>query len=446
MAIDDDQARLRETARRAAPKAPVTIDLAAERIEPASAESAAKRPDAEADPAAPAPGTRPRAPGPEASPQAAPRREPPAAALRQGRRAVFVLGLIGGAVVALALAYLLLAVGVLRAPGRDEARAASAAVEALTADIDALRRQLEGARPFDAVPLEARLAALEAAALARRPATPTAPDVTAALAANAARADQLAADLATLQRDMLAAGAAGGDPGAAARLTEAIAEIEARIIVLERAGPPAQVIALQRRVDQLAAEAAALAATVATLADTAGQRGDTEAVALALALAGVRTAAAAGQPFAAELAALGGLGIDPAAVAALDPFAGGDVPPLADLATAFPATADAVLAATTTLNPDAGFWERLWANARDVVTVRPTGPIEGATPTAILSRMQAAIDAGDLPAALSERSALLEAGLAASAAWAAGAIERVALDAAVAALGEAVRRQQQSAP
>ena len=68
------------------------------------------------------------------------------------------------------------------------------------------------------------------------------------------------------------------------------------------------------------------------------------------------------------------------------------------------------------------------AGVGSLVTVRPTGPVAGNDPAAIVSRMQAAVDAGDLATALSERDGLPAAGKDASADWAAAAESRVTVD------------------
>ena len=115
-------------------------------------------------------------------------------------------------------------------------------------------------------------------------------------------------------------------------------------------------------------------------------------------------------------------------VAALEPLAGKGAPTVAALQSAFPSVVEAVLAATSALGPDASFLDQVAALGSSLVTIRPTTPIEGDTPPAILSRMQAAVNRGDLAAALDERGKLPAEGLAASASWAAGAADRVAVD------------------
>jgi hypothetical protein len=260
------------------------------------------------------------------------------------------------------------------------------------------------------------------------------------------RLDTLTAQVAVLGRDITTAAAAAGDPAAVTRMTEDLAQFDQRIATLERAAPSLQLANLQRRVDQLAADLTAIAANVGTVAADAADRNRAEAAARSLAMSGLIAAADRGDAFVLELTALAELGVDPAAIATLDPFAAVETPTREALAASFSAMADAVIAATTQTNTAAGFWDRLWANAVGVVTVRPTEPIEGGTPTAILSRMQAAIEAGDFATALAERAALPEPGLAASADWAAAVQRRLDLDAAIDALAALQARQPAAAP
>jgi hypothetical protein len=225
-------------------------------------------------------------------------------------------------------------------------------------------------------------------------------------------------------------------------MTEDLAQFDQRIATLERAAPAVQLNTLQRRVDQLATDLAAVATNVGNVTADAAQRDRAQAAARSLAMSSLRGAAERGEPFVLELAALAELGVDPAAIAALDPFATAETPTQTALAAAFPAVADAAIAAATGAEDEGNILARLFNNAVGVVTVRPTGPIEGTTPMAIMSRVQAAMDAGDLAGALTERAALPELALAASAEWAAAVERRLALDTAIAAMAETLRREQ----
>ena len=186
--------------------------------------------------------------------------------------------------------------------------------------------------------------------------------------------------------------------------------------------------ALGDRVAAVEASLAAVKETVAGLAAQPGPAAESERAARAVAIGVVRQAADRSGPFTADLAILQTLGIDAAAVADLQPLAEKGAPSFGELQKAFPGVANAILEATSAPGPDAGFLDRVAAFGRNLVTVRPTTAIPGATPEAIVSRMQAAVDRGDLAAALAEREGLPESGKTASAAFAQSATDRVAID------------------
>ena len=354
-----------------------------------------------------------------------------------------ILGAVIGGLVVFLIGYALVATGILPLPGRGEPAATTAEMTRLAGEVETLRQGLAAMPVTNLAPLEQRITGLDAltaeVAALRRDLTALA-DLT---GANATRLDGFSRDVAALQEAITTAAATTGDPDAANRIMEAILAVEQRVGTLENAGPPAQLLTLQRRVDQLAQQIAALGTNLQAVAAETGERDRTEGAARSLAMSTLRAAAGRGDPFSAELAVLAGLGVDQAAIDALDPLAEADVPTTAELATAFGPVGDAMLAALET-GPaaDAGFWERLLGNAAGVVTVRPTGPIEGDTPVAILSRIAAALAAGDLPTALAERLTLPDAAQAVSADWAAQAEQRLALEAGLDRLTEAVRAAQ----
>jgi hypothetical protein len=334
--------------------------------------------------------------------------------------------------------YLLMFTDWLPSPGRNMAADALADTDRLAAEIEELRQRVDANEPPDLAPLTERVAALEAVAAGIGALQQAVDDLAAAADADRAAQAEIVIDLDALRREVVADAAAAGDPQAAAQLGEEINALSARIALLETAGPPDLLFEVQRRLDEIAATVAALTDETAALAADAAERDRATGAARLLAFNNVRAAAERGDAFSDELAILAQLGVDAAAIDALDAAVTG-VPSRADLAAAFADAAAAILTATAASDPEAGFWDRLWNNARGIVTVTPTVPVEGDTPTAILSRMQAAVDAGDLETALEERLGLPETGLAASAAWAAEAEARIALDAAIAGLGAAVQ-------
>ena len=223
-----------------------------------------------------------------------------------------------------------------------------------------------------------------------------------------------------------------------AELQANIVALAARVAQLEIAATPSGSAPPSDLPDRVARVEAAVTDLSAKLADLAARpaspANDSERAARAVAIGTLRQAAGKSGPFADDLAMLQVLGSDPTDVAALKPLAEKGAPSAADLTGAFPAVADAILSASNAPGPDADFFDRVAGFARGLVTVRPTTAIPGETPEAIVSRMQAAVDAGDLKRALAEREHLPGAGKDASAAWAAGAETRIAIDGLVARL------------
>jgi hypothetical protein len=206
---------------------------------------------------------------------------------------------------------------------------------------------------------------------------------------------------------------------------------------------PSALSSLADRLSQAEATGKELGDRVARVEDrlavlSAAPETQSERSALALAIGTLRRGAAESAPFASDLAMIAALGIAAEPVAALKPLAASGVPSMEQLTAGFPAVADAILSATDTIDPDAGILARIGSNLRGLVSVRPVGPIEGTDPAAIVSRMQAAVGAGNLRAALDEREALPEAGKQASADWAAAAERRVTVDELVGRIAEAV--------
>jgi len=194
---------------------------------------------------------------------------------------------------------------------------------------------------------------------------------------------------------------------------------------------------LEQRIAAVTDEVNALSARLTRLAENPPVDRRTAAAARAMAFAGLRSATDRGEPFGDALEMLRLLGVDATALSALDAAKDG-VPSKAALAARFDAVAGAILAASEAPPADADILERLWRQARALVTIRPAGPIAGPTPEAIVSRMRAAVSVGDFAVALGEREGLPEAGKAASSAWARDVAARIALDRALADLARAI--------
>ncbi|MHA1560152.1 MAG: COG4223 family protein [Alphaproteobacteria bacterium] len=350
-------------------------------------------------------------------------------------------GAVMGALAVLMGGYLLLFTEILPAPGGAAGEDALAQTEQLAADIEVIQETLAANPAPDLTPFSDRLAALENAIAGLEELQIAINDIQTGLEAADQERAAIAVDLIGVQREAVAAAAAAGDPQAAAQLGESIATLGDRLTALERAGPGVEVGALEVLTEQLQAELATLAATTAVLAANAEERDQTADAARVLAINNLRLAADRGGPFVAELSVLAEFGIGQDALDNITPMAETGVDNEAELTLAFDELAFDILDATNQAGPDAGFWERLLGNARGVVTVRPTTAIEGDSAAAIVSRVQASLDAGDFSAALAERESLPETGLEASADWAARVEMRLTLDTAITDLANTIQQQ-----
>lgn len=243
--------------------------------------------------------------------------------------------------------------------------------------------------------------------------------------------------------------------------------IEARLTVLEELPPPSEgqngadpaaLLALQRDLaglrDELEAQKAAQAQIAADMAEAAAAarlalaEAETEAARLRAeaeasardaltraAMGRVLAALDSGAPLAAPLDELvaGGQTVPEELLAAAE-----GVPTLAELRASFEEPARAALDASLRADESGDITDRLGNFLRSATGVRSLTPREGDDPDAILSRAEAAVAAGDIPAALTEISALPEPGQAAMSAWVAQAEMRLRATEAAAALAAAV--------
>jgi hypothetical protein len=441
--------------------------------EPAGS-AAPDRPLAEAeptDPFEPAPATRD-----EDQPM------PPAAPARRSRAASFaallLAALLGGAVAAGATV-LLAREGYLAIADAPQGQAAPD----LTAEVAELRMQVEGlsqapppAAAPNLAPLQAQLTELDQAVaeLRNQPAAET---------PSGAGLEDLQNRLAAIE-EAVAAGQAGGDPASEARLTELstqieelraaasadggpasaelagrIDEIAGRLAALE-SRPAADVSAIEGSVaeirqqvsdlsarleglapaERVAALEASLASQEGALRETAARAEQIQVLGPAVAAGALSAAIEAGAPFAGELAALGALGVDPARLETLQPFAETGLPTLAELRAEFEEAAQSI-DVSAPVPEGAGTVDRLLQSARGLVEVRRSAPTEGSDAPAVLARIRNALDAGDLRAALNEREALPEEAKAATEEWARAAEARASADEFVAELrSEALSR------
>ena len=281
----------------------------------------------------------------------------------------------------------------------------------------ALDRKMAETAPVADTDLADRLTALEQRLDSLPPAgaDPAALDaLRAEIAALRDAAPPPAADLAPIQAELesLRAGLA-----AIPRESGVAQELEAL-----RAAAEAERAASAARTEALRAESETLKAQAEATARAAVARG---------AILRVQAALEAGGAFDVALADLDAAGVT--VPPALATHADG-VPPLAELQAGFPDAARAALAATTRPAEGSGLTDRLGAFLKGQTGLRSTAPRDGDDPDAVLSRAEAALRAGDLPATLAELDKLPPEAAAALADWRALADTRAAAAAALAAL------------
>ena len=200
------------------------------------------------------------------------------------------------------------------------------------------------------------------------------------------------------------------------------AEMETFRAELEAAADAAraEVAAAQARAAEIEAQAQAAAEAAEAAAMVATQRA---------ALAEVSAAIESGAPFVDALEVL------PNAPDALTSVAGEGVPTLAALRAAFPNVARAALQGAQDVPADASATERMAAFLRKQTNARSLSPREGDDPDAVLSRAEAALNDGNLDAALAEISGLPDAATQSLSGWIAEAETRSAAIAAAQSLG-----------
>jgi hypothetical protein len=249
--------------------------------------------------------------------------------------------------------------------------------------------------------LAGRLAKLEA-----RPAP--GPSSNAAPAGDPALEQRIAAlegDLRTLGERLDAArqrgdSAAQANAAAVADLAQRLAHTDASAAPPVEAAPDANaalVAALAARVDALEASAKAQAAPEKRDADSPDDR----ALRTAIIASSLVTLVERGRPFVAELKAAEAQAPDPSALAPLEGFAAKGVPNPGTLARELTELLPALHAAASG-HPDAGFFEKLEANAERLVRIHPIEQAPGDDPAAILSRVEFKSVHGDMPGAIAE--------------------------------------------
>jgi hypothetical protein len=165
----------------------------------------------------------------------------------------------------------------------------------------------------------------------------------------------------------------------------------------------ALIAALASRVDALEGNAKATEGTLAAeLAKRNAEISDDHAVRTAVIAAALTAAVERGRPFVAELKAAQAQAHDASALAPLEGFAVAGVPNVNALARELSGLEPALLQAAGAVPSEAGFLEKLQANAERLVRIRPIEEVAGDDPAAVIARIQFKAVRGDLPGALIE--------------------------------------------
>lgn len=408
---DAKPARNRSASRQARPPRP-DQDAPAPAVDPAvtakpsdaspADAGAAERPartspeaEAQASPREPLERPRPEADQPRPASRTEPLMPPRRAKLAMPWSAIS-LAALGGALLGTALTYAL--VGLLplpaSAPPIADPSDRLAALEASVEDLGGRLTPLEAAggdlRSTDAS-LRSALAAQDGSItqIGQRL------DSVAAVAEQTVDLTPLTSQLAALE-DRVSAMGAGASSADAAALAESLTGIEAELAELRT---QLEAVTAQAAVlDQLNGDLASLRSTVAAQTKTLAGTSIGPVVQLPLLVSGLESAFSAGRPFSTELDALQALlpelDVPPPVAGAAD-----DGLPRADRVVArFETVVPAILAGrAATSTGDLGQDALEWAKA--LLALRPTGELEGNTPDAIVSRLEAAVAREDFVAA-----------------------------------------------
>jgi len=211
-------------------------------------------------------------------------------------------------------------------------------------------------------------------------------------------------------------------------MQSAIAELKAKIGALAELGTgdgaatgPA-LAALTERLAKLEAALPELAAAIGK------ENNGAKSAAAAIAFANLRAAVSDGRPYAAELDTIGALVPSVGDLGVLPAYAEKGIPTVPDLARSFVVAKEGAQVATAPAS-SGSLVDTLMASAQSLVTIkRIDEPTTGQGPGAALARAKAALDKGDLAAAVKEVETLDGASREAFAAWLGQAHARLSAD------------------
>lgn len=350
----------------------------------------------------------------QAEPQSEPESEPappaPAPAPVVEKRGPGFVPLVIGGVVAAAIGYFASVSGLLPGAGGEDTSEIESVLAQQSEALTALSEQMASLEPAEAPTIDLSPVTDEIASIGAR------------IDETASAISELTDRVATLEERPVFTGDVAAD---AAEAAEAVAAMEE------------QMRAQEEEVARLAAEAeeatrAADEAIAAAESEAAAAMAAAEAEA---ALNELRLAVTQGDPFAEPLATVAAITEVPDA---LNAAAETGVPNLEALQDAFPAAARAALPIALRETAGEGTLDRMTAFIQGQIGGRAVTPREGNEPDAILSRVQAAVTAGDLDTALTEVAALPEGAQSEMAGWIAEAEARNTVVAALNTVADAV--------
>ncbi|MDE0521161.1 MAG: mitofilin family membrane protein [Boseongicola sp.] len=296
----------------------------------------------------------------------------------------------------------------------DKAEQALSGVEAVAAETAGLKEQLNELRrsiqpPPDLSGLEGDIAALEDKV------SELGPEIGEMQATTSAELSELGTRLATLLRRVEALEASSGD----ALLSQAVQTEE-------------QLTRFKGQLEQLVADAEArVAEAEAKIVDVearALEAGEASDAGIQFAIARLRAAVETGAPYSDVISTMEDVPTE------LADHARTGIPTLHALQQDFPVAARAALAASRNISGEGTVGDRIVAFLRHATNARSLTPREGDSADAILSRAEARVAEGDLPAALAELESLTRASRSAMAGWVANAEFRLAVLGAIDAL------------
>ena len=341
--------------------------------------------------------------------------------------------------------------GQLGAPGLPEGSDSAALsqyqeeIQSLKAQLENLQQSVAGGASVATEALSARIEALEAGSASGDGISLSGEVEAAKSAAETAlqRAQALEAQLAEINAALLEVSAGGGD-GASA-----LGAIEERLAALETAAPAAEDIEAsigenREAIAGLKTEVGALSTQInekilpsmaqveaAAEAAVSGQK-----IARSVSARALSNVLEQGGAFSAELASAEALTGGAPEFEKLRAIAGKGIETPAQLLAGFDDIANRILKVESRPEEDAGVVERFMASARSLVVVRPSGPVEGNSTGAILSRVEAALKAGNSAEAVAQWETLPEDARQMGAEWEQALRDRIEAEALIGAVVE----------